>query len=131
MTITPQLPPNVGRAPPPLAYAVLAPDAPQDITVDQVRGYLADHPEVRTVVISVSWLKSQKSVAPWYDLAPEIESRGGALVFANGVAPWEAWFASKTVGQGRASVVIGQIPATETPMPGVTPHPATVARTNA
>ena len=115
----------IGRPAPNHSYTVRAPNPPEDITIEQVREYLGEHPEAKIVVVSTAWIKSQLRAGPWLDLRKELEERGGELHFAGGVSLWEAWFAIEPTGRSRGKGVTDKTVPTGAPMPGVTVSPPT------
>ena len=106
---------------PSLPWTTLAPRAPDDLTVEDVRKYLDSHRDVTMVVISSAWHRSQKLVAPWQRLEGELGQEKIKLIFANGVATWEGRMIHKTpVGVPDKAVTPAPV---DTPLdsPGVTP----------
>ena len=82
------------RKPPGLPYRILlSSDVPhQDVTPDQVREYVAAHPEAQAVTLSAAFLSRRgPDPADWRLLDQELEDAGVEVYFVlGGTASWEA-----------------------------------------
>ena len=109
------------RRSPELAFQCFAPKPPADITPDQVRAYLAEHPEFKVVQLSSGWMKRPKAVQdPWRKLDDDLWEAGIEVSFTpGGTCTWEAGF-SDGKPPGPARRFIAPTLTAAAPLDGVT-----------
>ena len=80
------------RTGPFLPWRVSAPAPPDDVTPDQVRRFVAEHPDARAVELSAAFLRHRpgSGLVEWERLDRELEDAGIPVYFApGGATTWE------------------------------------------